>query len=253
MDEKEFKVNEHIILRLENDITNIYVNGEFFQQCKSLLFIDPHLNDKLRQIHSMDDAIDLIDKTLNSKNKEFELDGESEFWGHCSNLQAWVEHNYDINILDSRISIPLLKEMYKSGDSIAGKVYKDEIIKSFLSDNMNRIIMIISEGYLKIFNTEELNLLLEEFNYKRFMKNTKIKLKVRLECLQMLTQTGYDKTVIYYKNFIIKNFKKGKDLEVLFNHDHLGCLDRQELFTILSELKKKDLLNKIELEDMEKN
>jgi len=35
---------------------------------------------------------------------------EEEFWGHCSNLQTWVEHNYDTNILDDNLAFPLLKK-----------------------------------------------------------------------------------------------------------------------------------------------
>ena len=32
---KEFKVNDYITLKLEDDKTSIYVNGMLFQQCKS--------------------------------------------------------------------------------------------------------------------------------------------------------------------------------------------------------------------------
>ncbi len=33
----EFKVNENITLRFEDGNTNIYVNNEYFNQCKYLL------------------------------------------------------------------------------------------------------------------------------------------------------------------------------------------------------------------------
>lgn len=38
---KEFKVNETIILKLENRKTNLYVKGELFRQCKFLLLFIP--------------------------------------------------------------------------------------------------------------------------------------------------------------------------------------------------------------------
>ncbi len=34
---KEFKLNEYIKLKLENRKTNLYINGELFNQCKFLL------------------------------------------------------------------------------------------------------------------------------------------------------------------------------------------------------------------------
>ena len=38
MAEKEFKVSEYITLKMEQDQTLIYVNGERFDQCKYLAF-----------------------------------------------------------------------------------------------------------------------------------------------------------------------------------------------------------------------
>lgn len=34
---KEFKVNDFITLRLEDGLTNIYMNGELFDQCVSVI------------------------------------------------------------------------------------------------------------------------------------------------------------------------------------------------------------------------
>ncbi len=38
---QEFKVNEHIMLKLENGITAIYVDGKEFQLCMSLVLKFP--------------------------------------------------------------------------------------------------------------------------------------------------------------------------------------------------------------------
>lgn len=36
---EKFKINEFITLKLENGTINIYVNGQYFNQCMYLLFI----------------------------------------------------------------------------------------------------------------------------------------------------------------------------------------------------------------------
>ena len=56
------------------------------------------------------------------KNHEQEhslIDPETEFMGHCSNLQAWYEYDYDLRILHSSLSIPLLKKLAFLGDKKA--------------------------------------------------------------------------------------------------------------------------------------
>ena len=87
---KEFRINEYLILRLENGSTRIYVDGVFFNQCKYLL-----LNIPVEEIHKTDE-IDSIDKAAEllgwteegQEGVEYDLSYETEFWGHCSNLQT---------------------------------------------------------------------------------------------------------------------------------------------------------------------
>lgn len=61
---------------------------------------------------------------------------EEEFWGHCSNLQAWVENNYDTRLLHSNIAFPLLKKLTEAGDPNTNKVFKEEIARRFESGFM---------------------------------------------------------------------------------------------------------------------
>jgi len=37
----KFKINEYITLRLENEKSNIYINGELFEQCSYILLRKP--------------------------------------------------------------------------------------------------------------------------------------------------------------------------------------------------------------------
>ncbi len=58
-------------------------------------------------INSIDEASEKLDKSLESKSGG-PIPPETEFWGHCSNIQVWVENNYDIqnlkNLRDFKIS-----------------------------------------------------------------------------------------------------------------------------------------------------
>ncbi len=62
---KEFIVNDFITLRLEEDQTSIYVNNEYFHQCKFLL-LDVPINEirELDNIESIDEAAEKLDRSL---------------------------------------------------------------------------------------------------------------------------------------------------------------------------------------------
>jgi len=47
---------------------------------------------------------------LNIK-KKFLIKPREEFWGHCSNLQAWIEFDYHPELLHSSLTIPILKRL----------------------------------------------------------------------------------------------------------------------------------------------
>ena len=84
------RVNKLITIKLENGKTNIYVGGTLFRQCKYLLI-------EISDVNSFDDfsSIDqIIEKSilLIESRKRIQIHKEVEFWGHCSNIQAWVEN-----------------------------------------------------------------------------------------------------------------------------------------------------------------
>jgi hypothetical protein len=93
----EFKVNDYVSLKFNYPDTEIYINGKYFMQCFSL------------------------------------IDTEEEFWGHCSNLQAWSEHDYDTRLLKVNLAFPLLEQLAEAGDNLARIKFKEEILKRLLS------------------------------------------------------------------------------------------------------------------------
>ncbi len=84
---KEFKINEHLKLKLEDGITNIYVNNEFFNQCKFLLFTIPlEKVSSYDEIGSIDEAAEQLDGSMEGEDTDYydEISPETIFWGHCS-------------------------------------------------------------------------------------------------------------------------------------------------------------------------
>jgi len=165
---KTFEVNKFLTLKLENGKTNIYVAGKLFQHCKFLLLEIPiEKIESLDNIESIDEASLRLDKSLErGHNREgVSIPPETEFWGHCSNLQVWFENNYDTCLLHSNIAFPLLKKLTEAGDPLAKKVFKEEIAKRFSSGFKSVMFYLISNGYLDYLNEEEIQSLGENFEY----------------------------------------------------------------------------------------
>jgi len=161
---KEFKINEFLSLKLEENKTNFYVNGKLFEQCKFLMLNIPiEDTQKFEDIESIDEVANRLGWTYNGQQGvKYDLDPKTEFWGHCSNLQAWYEHNYDTRLLHSNLAFPLLKKLANVGDPLANKVIKEEIARRFESGAHTVITCIIEVGFLKFLNKEELKLLTEQ-------------------------------------------------------------------------------------------
>ncbi|MFX0132092.1 MAG: hypothetical protein ACFFDN_00470 [Candidatus Hodarchaeota archaeon] len=162
---ENYKINDFLEIKLEDNHTNLYVNGKRFNQCHFLLLNVPMDNDpESKEIESIDEAKDLY-STQHEGNKRV-LEPRVEFWGHCSNLQAWYEHGYDTRLLHSNLSFPLLKQLAEVGDPLAKKVYKEEIALRLESNYYPVVKYLVNNGYLDIFTLEELLTLRETLKNK---------------------------------------------------------------------------------------
>ena len=166
----KFKVNEYLTLRLEKDKTNIYVDEKLFKQCKYLLLNVPIDNNKdYNEIESIDEAAGKLDNSMERSGVyNRKLTPETEFWGHCSNMQAWYENDYDTRMIHRYLAFPLLKALMKAGDRNAKRVFKEEIARRIESGHPSTVWYLIYEGYLEYFNREELNTILKK---PKFIKN----------------------------------------------------------------------------------
>ncbi len=137
--------------------TVIYVGGEEFIQCKRLLLSDPH-DKKFKNVLSIDDAEDIQGHV----GQAVKIPPIEEFMGHCSNLQAWAENDYNTRLLHSNLSFPLLKKLCDAGDEKARHVIKHEILDRLNECNLNVTLYLWNEGYVENYlNQQEIGYLFE--------------------------------------------------------------------------------------------
>ncbi len=164
---KEFEINKFLKLKLEAGKTNIYVKGRKFQQCMFLLLNIPV--DRIEdydEIESIDEAAEKLDKSLegNHHYRGGRISPEEEFTGHCSNIQAWAENGYDTRILHRNLAFPLLKRLSEVGDSVAKRVFSEEIAIRLASKHPTVTRYLTQNGYLKYLTPEEFESILDDIN-----------------------------------------------------------------------------------------
>lgn len=154
----EFRVNEFLSLRLEGEETIIYVARARFIQCAFLLLnIRVDEMSTFDEIESIDEAAEKLDTSMEDETfaYKFEIPPEVEFWGHCSNLQVWYEHNYDTRLIHSNLAFPLLRRLTEAGDPLAKKVFKEEIVKRYENGTDATREFLEIEGYLHHLSLDE--------------------------------------------------------------------------------------------------
>ena len=164
---QQFKINEHLEVRFEEGESVIYVDSAPFRTCKYLFLIDPQNDPPLASINSIDEAEEALNADLEYEEvtpEKLGISGEEEFWGHCSNLQAWFELDYDTRVLHSNLSFPLLRELTEAGDVQAKKAFKEEIAKRCMDGYLPVLVYLLEEEYLEYLNLEEREIII---NYIR--------------------------------------------------------------------------------------
>ncbi len=210
-----FLVNNLITLKLENGETNIYIKGELFRQCKSLFIRLPKNNIQESTDYNSIDELAIYFNSKLEYSPSYEITPEEEFWGHCSNLQAWVEHDYDTRLLHSNLSFPLLRRLAQAGDTYANQIFKEEIVRRLNSDYLPVINYLIETGYLEYLTQEEMKAILEQ-DYSPL-----VKLRLKLERAKTCSEVGILKKEITH-------LLKAGDIDVL------RLLIREELLLYFS-------------------
>jgi Leucine-rich repeat (LRR) protein len=158
-----FKINDYLTLKREHRRTKIYIKDKPFLQCKFLLLnLEKKDLNNYFEIDSIDEAAAKLDHSMEgNKSKRTKLPSRTEFWAHCSNLQAWAENKYDTRLLHSNLAFPLLKELTKAGDPLAKRVFKEEIAKRFMSGYIPVQHYLIQEGFIDYLSKDEIKTLID--------------------------------------------------------------------------------------------
>jgi hypothetical protein len=141
-------------------ISEIYINSVEFIQCMFLLLEIPKEDPRQEIVDSIDEAEKYYSKDLEYNKKRYKIDPETEFWAHCSNLQAWAENEYNTRILHRNIAFPLLKKLTEVGDPKAKKRFKEEIAERYEKGGKQVQIFLEQEGYLNFLTKEEREVLM---------------------------------------------------------------------------------------------
>lgn len=161
---KEFKINDYLKLKLENRRTFIYVNNRRFRQCMYLLLNIPvdRIEDS-DEIKSIDEAAAKLDRSMERGHRI--ISPKTEFWGHCSNIQAWVDNEYNTRILHRNLAFPLLKALADAGDPMAKKKFKEEIAIRYATGHPTVIRFLTQNGYLYYLSEDEFESMLIDIDF----------------------------------------------------------------------------------------
>jgi hypothetical protein len=174
--QKIFKINEYLTLKLEEGTTKILIKGKLFKACRYLLLNIPKYEpEKTFHVNNIDEAEEIYSKRHESE--EDLIDPETEFIGHCSNLQAWYEHDYNTDLLHRSLAFPLLKKLQAEGDPLAKKVFKDELARRLMNANLKVLLYLCEQDYFHYFSKREIETIRREIDFEKIMLDGLKKLK----------------------------------------------------------------------------
>ncbi|MEJ2295687.1 MAG: hypothetical protein P8Y23_13110, partial [Candidatus Lokiarchaeota archaeon] len=253
-EEREFKINNHLKLKLINGQTIIYIDENPFHQCKYLLLnLTQKDFAKFKNIDSIDEAFQIYNKMDKNHERDHDMiDPVSEFIGHCSNLQAWYEYDYDLRILHSSLSIPLLKKLALLGDRKAIIRLKESIATRIASKNFNTIIFYLNEEYLALFTNEELKVMFEEWLHNNISFTFMEKRRLWYPLLREMTERGISKAHQILKREIISSLKEEKNQQYryLLKKDFFKLLSLEDLEDLYDFVPKEDIITLRRIESL---
>lgn len=178
---KTFVINRYLNLKLKDKKTFIHVGDKEILVCKKVgIIISPSkIWDYLKY-----ETIDDLEELNYTYDENLEITPETEFFVHCSNLQIWENNGYNTNLIHSSIAFPVLKELMEMGDLRAKKVFKEEIVKRFISGNRKVQEFLIIEGYIQHLSPLEREMLFgkEYLRFKSLESHIGHRIKIITNC-----------------------------------------------------------------------
>ena len=249
----DFVINDYIRMVLEDNKTIIYFDNKPFRICKGLV-LNLNIDElyKLQGFSTIDEQIQYLqvveedEHNFNLETQSFEISPLDEFFVHCSNIQAWVELDYDTALLDHRLSFPLLRLLVRKKDKKAIKVYKEEIAKRFQTTLLTVPFFLIVENFLDNLTSEEINWISLRRNPK-LRKSIKKALKSTYKKTDDEIKTEFDLAIeiLKYLSFSYGDKYAMRVLKSFFNkmmiHNPDSVVDFLDFSLSISELSSSDL------------
>lgn len=136
----KIKINDYITVSSEQNKISIYIQGERFQE-----FDYSFINKILKTSQSQLEKTNTQGKYVKNIYKK---DSNDAYFNNFVNiLKLWIQNNYDTNILLYDISFPLLRKLVEVGDSLAKKVFINEILKNLWSGDPLVVKYLFNEKY----------------------------------------------------------------------------------------------------------
>ena len=229
-------INDYLKLKYENGQSNVYVKDDYFRQCAYLLInIAKDEVKDFDEIVSIDDVENKLSHELHGisnikrKEKNYGIDPKQEFIAHCSNMQAWVENDYNTQILHRTIAFPLLKKLVEVGDPKAKRAYKEELAYRLEANELGVAIFLIQNGYLKDLTDDELEIIVENIKPgigKLFLqenaKERKIPYNFKTKKLALEIEPNAIFLTSYERNkFTYNDYKKAFSLSLLGKYSRI--------------------------------
>lgn len=218
-----YVLNDYLKLKYEDGRTNIYINDKFFRMCTYLLLNIPKEDiEAYDDIVSIDEAEEFLSDKLHrvfnpkTKSQKFGIDPKEEFIGHCSNLQAWVENDYNTQILHRTLAFPILKELVNVGDPKAKRSYKEEIAYRLEANELSVGVFLIEKGYLIDLTDDELEIIIENLKpgigklfLQEYAKKRKIPYNFNNKKMVLVIEEDEMELASYERNtFTFNDYKK---------------------------------------------
>lgn len=107
------EITEIITMKLENTQSNIYIYGKRFMDCKFVVLNPIESNLELYDLESINSIDEIKDFYSNrDEGNNCQVNAKERFFVHCSNIQHWIEQNYNWRSIHSNLSLPMLKELF---------------------------------------------------------------------------------------------------------------------------------------------
>ncbi len=171
---QEFVINELLTVKLENEMSsfsnnffkhvNIYIKKVKISTIDLVFFNRPQEFpkdiDKIQSINDMENYFGHFRGT-------YQVSQEEIYWVVCSNLQVWVENNYNPNLLHYKLFFRLVKELSDVGDLKAREIFQNEIIKTLEKGSKIIITFLAGMGYFYFLPIEYTEKILEVLGFKQ--------------------------------------------------------------------------------------